>query len=163
MNHKIFITYCLFVCLTLLISSQFVQARNNVSVIDKFIANQAKREKAEEYTEARKIIRGDLNNDGKEEFAVLYTLEGFGGGNLFLQYLAIFTNQGGNLKYVAQQIVGGKDRRILMFKSISKSQINFDTKEYLSKDASCCPSGKGKARFSFSNGKLTEMRKRAVK
>ena len=134
-------------------------AQNNANnFVDKFVANQAKRERADEYEEARKIIRGDLNGDGKEDVAVLYTLEGFGGTNLYLQYLAVFINRGNKFVYATQRRVGGKNQRILELKSIAKGQINFETQEYLRQDASCCPSGKGHARFTFNNGKLKEIK-----
>ena len=109
-------------------------------------------------------MRGDINHDGKEDVVVLYSLEGFSGGtNLWIQYLAIFTNRGGKLVYAAHQSVGGKNQRTLLLKSIAKNRINFDTQEYLGQDASCCPSGKGQATFIFSSGKLKEIKKSVVK
>jgi len=45
------------------------------TAIDNFIARQAKRERGEEYREARKVLAGDLTHDGKPETVVLYTIE----------------------------------------------------------------------------------------
>src|SRR5687768_17119516 len=64
-------------------------------VITGFLARQEKKEGAEEYEEAREIASGDVNGDGKDDAVVLYTLEGFQGSNLYLQYLAVFVKREG--------------------------------------------------------------------
>ena len=70
---------------------QTVYTQNNyTAVINRFIAGRAKSEGAEEYEDARKIVRADVNADGRADAAVLYTLEGFGGGNSYRQYLLSF-------------------------------------------------------------------------
>jgi hypothetical protein len=162
MNHKLLTTFSSFVLLTLLCCLQITRAQNNEDkIVNKFIANQAKHEKAVEYKEARKVLRSDLNRDGKDEVVVLYTLESFGGTNLWVQYLAIFTNRSNKIIYAAHRSVGRKNERILELQSVAKGQINFDTKEYLRQDASCCPSGKGHARFTFNNGNLKEIKSKS--
>jgi hypothetical protein len=65
--------------------------------IDTFIARQAHRERGEEYREARKVVVGDLTHDGTPETVVLSTIEGQGGRNFYVQYLAVFTRQKGKL------------------------------------------------------------------
>ena len=159
MNYKLVTTFCLSACLMLLCLFLPVQAQSDkiYALVDRFIARQEKREKAVEYRDARKILRGDVNRDGKEDIVVLYSLEGFfGGTNLWIQYLAVFTNRGNKLVYATHQSIGGKNQRGLLLKSIAKNRIYLDTKEYLRQDASCCPSGKGHASFTFSNGRLKE-------
>lgn len=155
-------TFYLFAFLTSICLTLPVQAQSDKIkiVVDRFIARQEKLEKAVEYKDARKLLRGDVNRDGKEDVIVLYSLEGFfGGKNLWIQYLAVFTNRGNELLYATHQSVGGKNQRGLLLKSIAKGQINFDTQEYLPQDASCCPNGKGRASFTFTNGRLKETKK----
>lgn len=130
MNLKLVTAFCLFACVTLLCLFQPVQAQNGEidTVVDKFIARQEKHEKAVEYKDARKVLRSDINHDGKEDVVVLYSLEGFfGGTNLWIQYLAVFTNQNNKLVYATHRSVGGKNQRGLLLKSIAKGLINFDT------------------------------------
>src|SRR6266567_5757310 len=76
--------------------------------IDSYIASQARRERGEEYKEARKVVEGDLNHDGTPDVAVLYTIEGQGGSNLYIQYLAVFVRSNGKLAAAARAEVGGK-------------------------------------------------------
>ena len=44
----------------------------DAAVIDTFIGRQARRERGEEYREARKVVGGDLGHDGVPEAVVLY-------------------------------------------------------------------------------------------
>ena len=130
------------------------QSQSDKSIITSFINQQAKRERATEYEEARSIVKGDLNADSAEDAVVLYTLEGQGGSNQYVQYLAVFIDRQGRLAYVTHQVVGGKNRRSIEAVSIKDGKINLQTLEYLSNDASCCPSKKGQIRFIFSRGRL---------
>jgi len=130
------------------------QSQSDKSVINGFIAQQAKKQRATEYEEARSIVKGDLNVDGDEDAVVLYTLEGQGGSNQYLQYLAVFINRKGKLVYITHQMVGGKNQRSIDSVSIKDGKINLQTLEYLPTDASCCPSKKGQMRFILSGGRL---------
>jgi len=126
-------------------------------VITDFLARQEEKEGATEYGEAREIARGDLNGDGREDAVVLYSLEGFDGSNLYLQYLAVFVNHGGGLRYVTHRIVGGKGKRSMALEGISGGKILMKTEGYRPGDASCCPSKKGRARFVLDQSKLKEL------
>lgn len=127
--------------------------------ITRFIAKQARGEDAEEYVDARKIIRADLNKDGKTDAIVLYTLEGFGGSNLYIQYLAAFTQyRRGTLRFAASVPIGGKNNRGVELKSVENGKINLITLEYLPSDGSCCPSKKGFARVVLAKNKLIEIK-----
>jgi hypothetical protein len=133
------------------------QTQRDESIIKSFIAQQAKRERATEYEEARSIVRGDLNADSAEDAVVLYTLEGQGGSNQYVQYLAVFINRKGKLVYATHQAVGGKNRKSIESVSIKDGKINLQTLEYLPTDASCCPSKKGQMRFILSGGRLKKI------
>ncbi|HEY5073220.1 MAG TPA: hypothetical protein VII34_00905 [Pyrinomonadaceae bacterium] len=133
------------------------QSQRDESKIRSFIAQQAKRERATEYEEARSIVRGDLNADSAEDAVVLYTLEGQGGSNQYVQYLAVFLNRKGKLVYATHQMVGGKNRKSIESVSIKDGKINLQTLEYLPTDASCCPSKKGQMRFILSGGRLKKI------
>lgn len=133
------------------------QSQRDESIIKSFIAQQAKRERATEYEEARSIVRGDLNADSAEDAVVLYTLEGQGGSNQYVQYLAVFINHKGKLVYATHQAVGGKNRKSIESVSIKDGKINLQTLEYLPTDASCCPSKKGQMRFILSGGRLKKI------
>jgi hypothetical protein len=43
-------------------------------------------------------------------------------------------------------------------RSIAAGKINFDTMNYAKNDPACCPTRKGKTRFTLVRGKLKEIR-----
>jgi hypothetical protein len=156
-GQKINRSFSVFLIILFTVSFSYSQAQDN-KIVNIFIASQAKKEKADEYRDARKILRGDVNNDGKEDLVVLYTLEGFGGGNLYIQYLAVFLGNGKNFLYANHKSAGGKNNRSIELSSVKNGTINLTTLEYLPNDPSCCPSKKGKAHFIFSKGVLKEIK-----
>lgn len=134
----------------------FAQTKLNKTV-DAYIAKQAKAEQASEYAEARKIVQGDLDGDGDRDAAVLYSLEGLGGGgNNWIQLLAIFRNDKGNYKFVAENGVGGKLSRSFDLIGISGGKINGST-ETCPNDTPqglCENPKKAKVSFTLKNNKL---------
>jgi hypothetical protein len=148
--------------LTLLIAiaSMTVPAQSDdKTVVDKFIASQAKRERGEEPDDVRKTIAGDLNHDGTADVAVLYTIEGQGGSNNYIQYLAVFVRKKTGLVFAARTPVGGKNRRGIELTSIKDNVMHFDTSGYTDRDPSCCPSLKGTTTFKLAGNKLIEKRR----
>jgi len=144
-------------CLLLLTS----QAQStDTTVIDKFIARHAAREKGEEPDGIRKVINGDLNHDGIADAAVLYTIEGQNGSNNYVQYLAVFLRRKGRLVYAARTPVGGKGRRSIELTALSDNMMFFDTTAYADRDPSCCPTIKGRTRYAVVGNKLTETRRK---
>ncbi|NOT48725.1 MAG: hypothetical protein HOP17_13375 [Acidobacteria bacterium] len=123
----------------------------------KFLTRQAKAVDAEEYPEARKIVFADMNGDRKNDLVVLYTLEGFGGGNSYGQSIAVFLRKGNRYVLSVDKTVGGKLSRNVELKRISGRTIYLDTMRWSKDDGGCCPSIKGKTRFVFSNGRLREV------
>ena len=132
-------------------------------VVNRFIKSQESRSRGTEYAEGRKIVTGDLDNDGSPDIAVLYTLEGAHGGNDYNQYLAVFLSVNGKCVYKVHRRVGGRFERNMDLKSIENGKVLFDTLEYLPKDPSCCPSKKGSTQFMFSEGKLVETKPKSGK
>ncbi|MEP7075016.1 MAG: hypothetical protein ABI878_04330 [Acidobacteriota bacterium] len=128
------------------------------AVIHRFISQQAKRENGEEYKQARKLLKGDINGDKKKDIVVLYTLEGFNGSNNYRQYLAVFLGTGKGFRYAAKEVVGEHAGRGVELKSIIGGRINLDTMEPRKTDPACCPSKPGKARYLFAAGKLRELK-----
>lgn len=129
----------------------------DTAVIDKFIARQAAEESADEYKEARKVATGDLNRDGVPDLVVLYTIEGQNGTNNYTQYLAAFVRMKGKLVHVTHTSVGGKLNRDVELQSIRNNVVLFKTLNYGPRDAACCPSKKGTARFTLVGRKLKEL------
>lgn len=148
----LFTVICSGICPNLL-----AQNSKQIAAIDSSIAKRAAKNKADEYTDARKVIQSDLNRDGKKDFVVLYALESFGGSNSYVQYLAAFyESKSGGLQLAANEIIGGKNRRSVWLNSVKNGKINLDILDYLPTDAICCPSKKGKVRVTFVKNKFRE-------
>ena len=126
------------------------------TIIDRFIAHQSRRERGEEYQDARKIASGDLNHDGTSDTAVLYTIEGQRGSNLYIQYLAVFLRRNGKLTPSAHAEVGGKGYRAVEEISVEENTIRLEILDYASRDAACCPSEKGHTRYVLAGSALQE-------
>ena len=139
----------------------FSQAQEqDVVAITSFIAKQARRERGEEYEDARKVVVGDLNGDKVLETVVLYTIESQGGSNNYIQYLAIFTRRNGHLLAVAHTSVGGKLRRSVELDAVVNLQVNLQTMSYGPKDPSCCPSIKATTSYVLVGQTLRERKTR---
>jgi hypothetical protein len=157
MKSKFLLTIPLCLTIFALFHPASAQQEPSEMQIHNFITKQARKEKADEDADSRQILRGDVNGDGKMDAVAVYTLEGFGEGNLYRQYLIVFLGNGKTFRYAAHQSVGGKDNRTLTLNSVKSGKINFETLRYAPNDASCCPSRKGRARFILSQGKLKEI------
>jgi len=152
-------TICKLGLLTFLLAAFAILGNAQTSetkVIDKFIAQQAARYKGEEYPDARKVVSGDLNHDGVPDSAVLYTIEGQGGSNNYIQYLAVFLGHKSGLVYATNTPVGGKNRRDVDLVAINDGVIDLNTTAYGPKDPSCCPTIKGTAKYALVAGRLKE-------
>lgn len=125
-------------------------------VIDKYIAGVAKVSDAGEYKEARKVLYSDIDGDGDDDAVVQFTIEGMGGSNNYSFELGVFRNDGGKLKAVTDEVVGGKLFRDVELKKVEKGVIYLDTKEYAPDDGACCPSIAGKTTFVLQGNKLVE-------
>jgi hypothetical protein len=131
---------------------------NDSTAIDAYISRQARRERGVEYREARKVVVGDLTHDGNPETVVLYTIESQRGGNLYLQYLAVFVRRNGKLSPLTHVEAGGKSVRAVELTSVENNSILLDTMSYGPKDAQCCPSVKGATKYVLSGRTLREQK-----
>ncbi len=156
---KKFLTLVLLILSLILTSPNVTAQSEDTVVIDKYIASQAKREGGEEPDGIRKTIEGDLNHDGAADVAVLYTIEGQGGSNNYVQYLAVFVRKKTGLVFAARTAVGGKNRRAIELTSIKDNAMLFDTTGYGPRDPSCCPTIKGHTKFALTGKQLVEKRK----
>jgi hypothetical protein len=157
-DRKCFIVAAFFALTIGTVQLAYSQADEN-AIIDRYISRQAKSGGCEEYQDARKTLRGDVNGDGTVDVVVLYSLEGCGGGgNNWAQSLAVFLKKEKSIRYAAHAVVGGKLNRSVDLMSISGGRINLDTTGYKSNDPACCPSRKGKTKYVFSRGKLREVK-----
>ncbi len=152
------LTLTLILILLCVSSSSPLSDDRDTDIINKFISKQESQESGNEYRDARRVIAGDLNRDGISDLAVLYTIEGQNGTNNYVQYLAVFIRVSGRLVYVTRISVGGKLYRDVEMESIKDSVIILKTLTYTAKDASCCPSKEGTARYALVKRRLKEIR-----
>lgn len=125
------------------------------NTLDSAIAGFARDENAEESREARKVACGVLDASGDEMLVVVFSLEGFYGGNLWRQYLAVFRVEATNsLSLATKTVIGGKNYQTVESMRIESNTILLDTMENIPTDASCCPSRPGTMQFAFVNGRL---------
>jgi len=129
------------------VSAAFAQQDQGAKTIDAYISKQARKQRGEEYKEARQRIDGDVNLDGAADAVVLYTIESQQGTNNFRQYLAVFARRHGRLVPLAHAEVGGKSLRSVELAAVDGNGICLDTLTNGPDDASCCPSIKGTTRY----------------
>jgi hypothetical protein len=96
----------------------------------------------------------DLDGDGADEHLVFFTLEGFGGGNNYLRYLAVY-------RYVAPvwfasytALVGGKGSALVSGGTVRLENGVLSTAAMLpdEDDATCCPSVESELTFDVGVG-----------
>jgi hypothetical protein len=133
------------------------------AAIDAYIARQAKLERGEEYREVRKVVVGDLTHDGVPETVVLYVIEGQGGTNRSLQYLAVFARRNGRLTLLTHAEMGSKSVAAVELRSVENETIVLGTLSYGPTDANCCPSVPGTTRYVLSGRTLREQKQGASK
>jgi len=128
-------------------SASCASQEREANEIDAYIARQARRERGEEYKDARTIVVGNLANADSPETVVLYTIESQRGTNNYVQYLAVFVRRNGKLAPLTRAVVGGKSRRSVEHLSVDHKTIQLETLDYGPNDASCCPSIRGRTQY----------------
>lgn len=123
------------------VSVSTTSACDKNGVIGKFIASRAEKEKANEYADVRKVVCTDINGDGEDDALVLYTLEGFEGGNSWTRDLAAFISRSGKLEFVDVKRVGWKNYATVTDVAFNPPhEIDLAINTYAPTDGSCCPS-----------------------
>jgi hypothetical protein len=132
--------------------AQDVQASDD-AVIENTIAITASSEIGDEYKDARKVAVGDLNGDGANDAAALFTIE-VGSQNTSTQYLSAFLRQDdGVLKFAGTTPVGGTGNAISEV-AVEEGAVKLKALTLGPDDADCCPSVEEKVEYLLHNGKL---------
>lgn len=120
------------------------------------IAAHARRVGGQAPKEARKTCEGDINGDGKPDAAVVYTIEGEGGGNGWKQYVMVMVAAPQGVGATSPKEVGAKGQRSVETCTLGTGTIEATTKEWAPADPSCCPSKAGTLKLAFEKGKVVD-------
>lgn len=104
-----------------------------------------------------KLVRGDIDGDGKPDAYVSYSLESASGGNFTLLYEALFVVEKGQLVFKAER--GNGSSGTAQGESFSPERIETgrivgEILAYAPDDGACCPSIKHRAEVAYANGRL---------
>lgn len=111
-------------------------ATSDAEVIKAAISARAAQDGGSEYVDARRSVEGDLNGDGTADVAVLYSLEGAGGGNGSVGYLAAFMRASGQLKLVDTATLSGSAQAL----KLKDGAAHLKLLSLGPDDSACCPS-----------------------
>jgi len=121
--------------------------------VERLIATNAKESGGQEYCQFRLYeTLSDVDGDRREDFLVVFEIEGEGGGNNSVQYLAVFPS--GTAWTPAVTEVGRRGQRAVKALRVESGVIVLDTLDQGPDDAMCCPSIKGEATLRFTKGTL---------
>jgi len=114
---------------------------------------------AEEYRDARRYHFIDADSDGVEDVVAFFTIEGFGGGNNYRFYMAIFKGTSKGYEYVDSTMVGTKLGVHLDFDYLKSkgNELIVKIKVHRPDDGACCPSITSYARYGLRKGKIVEI------
>ncbi|MEL6046732.1 hypothetical protein AAGG49_18830 [Stenotrophomonas maltophilia] len=138
---------------TLAVAAASVVAAPDAEIITAAIAERARRDGGSEFAEARRSAEGDLDGDGMPDLAVLYTLEGAGGGNTAYGYLAAFVRGTGQLTLVDTVVLPGSAEGI----ALKDGSVHFKLLSLGPDDSDCCPSVEEDAAYVLHGGKLLQV------
>jgi hypothetical protein len=112
-------------------------------LVESIIAAKAKELNGQEYCQFRHYqTLFDIDKDGTDDFIVLFTVEGIGGGgNNHYDFMTVFLSGRGWQPITIR--TGGRGERDPTGVDFKDGKINLDTLVYLPSDPLCCPSGKG--------------------
>src|SRR5512146_460630 len=140
-----------------LAQAAFAADRTSDPTIDRWIRKQAANMSGVEQKEKRYAAVGDLDGDGRDDVAVLYTVKGMGKADYRLRYLAVFHGGRRSLAYRAHRMVGGRGVREVNRVTILRRTVVVETLEYRPRDAMCCPSRAAKRRYRLIARKLVRL------
>ena len=156
MKSKFFLLAAFYSAAIFIVPPTIAAQANLDKTIDQYI--EKIQDDAEEYREARKIVYGDVDGDGKKDAVVQYTLEGAGGGNSWGQNLVVFLNKRGVYKAAGDTTVGGKFFRSFDLQKIVGKEIIGETETCPGDEPQgiCENPKKQQVKYVFLKGKLKE-------
>mgnify|MGYP006167313397 CR=1 FL=1 len=112
MMKKIFLILSLFFSIYMYSqvgSQNQIKLKQVNSILDSYLKKKIINEnpKPQEYKTARKFMYYDFDGDGDEDLYAFFTLEGFGGGNNWQHYIAIFEIENNLVKAVDDMVLYG--------------------------------------------------------
>lgn len=112
-------------------------------LVESIIAAKAKELNGQEYCQFRHYqTLFDIDKDGTDDFIVLFTVEGIGGGgNNHYDFMTVFLSGRGWQPITIR--TGGRGERDPTGVDFKDGKIILDTLVFLPSDPLCCPSGKG--------------------
>lgn len=153
----------IFIVLTLSLTGVypvFAQSVPNCKLNDKrveeIISQKARQLKGHEYCQFRRYNSiNDIDGDGKDDFVVIYTVEGVHGSmNQYFQFMLVFLSSRINSKPLEIQVGERGERSAEGIMNVEKNKITVKEQVWQNNDALCCPSGGGQSIYGISNGKI---------
>jgi hypothetical protein len=121
--------------------------------VERLIAGRARALAMTEHCQFRRYdALDDVDGDGKDDFLVLFTVEGPRGGNDHVSFLAAFLSTRPERPILVE--AGRRGERDPVSIEARRGEVALETREYLPRDPMCCPSGKGRVVFRLSRGQL---------
>lgn len=127
------------------------------SLIDQAIQITASAVSGGEYRDARLAASGDVNADGRDDAAVVFTIE-VASTNTATQNLAVFVRQDdGNLRFAGSTVVGSQGGAAVGRMAIEQGAVVLTTLSLGPNDPDCCPSVEERTRFELSGSALRQV------
>ena len=120
--------------------------------LEQWIASEAKRLGAREFSVTRLQAEGDLDRDGRPDQAWVYRLDSDGSAEGFQQFLAVQISS--ELRHIRALPVGKSGGRSVSEVRVIEGRVELNTQEYLPTDQSCCPTGHATLRVRLQSGRL---------
>ena len=94
-----------------------------------------------------------------EDVVVFFTIEGFGGGNNYNFYMAIFKGSKKGYEYVDSKMVGAKlgPHPDFDYLKVQKNELIVKMMLHGPDDGACCPSITSYSRYGLRKGKIVEI------
>lgn len=119
--------------------------------MERLIASVAREANADEYCRYRRYADdGDLDGDGKDDFAVLFHVERRD-SNRVDHWVAVFPSKSPGAPVTL--LLAGADEFLPDQPSIERGRLVVTTLEYRERDPHCCPTGKGRVVLKLEKGK----------
>jgi hypothetical protein len=127
--------------------------------VERPIAEKARQLQGAEYCQFRRYNSiNDIDGDGKDDFVVIYTVEGVHRSmNHFLQFMLVLLSSKRGSKPLEIQVGERGKRSIGEIGLVERNKIILGNDVWISGDALCCPSGKGKSVYEIQNGRIVRI------